>query len=169
MRRCQKILKLVCCNCFVIPCVIVNCLTRHLNCSTRHTNSWYKVWYKVEKMSEWAKRLKRVAIKSVWLTGVSRFEVECWQVNCLLNTKITFFRKTFLRQFMHIYIENRVFSSSSSSKGGSHYSRHFLSFLFIYLVRCPTSYIHTSTVHKTASLADEGNSAYCQNSGNKHI
>ena len=35
--------------------------------------------------------------------------------------------------------------------------------LFFYLVRCPT--LHTSTVHKTASLADEGNSAYCQSSG----
>ena len=25
--------------------------------------------------------------------------------------------------------------------------------------------LHTRTVHKTASLADEGNSAYCQSSG----
>ena len=43
---------------------------------------------------------------------------------------------------------------------------YFFNFLF-YLVRCPTSYI--STVHKTASLADEGNSAYYQSSGANHV
>ena len=32
-----------------------------------------------------------------------------------------------------------------------------------------THIIHTSTVHKTASLADEGNSAYCQSSGTHNI
>ena len=34
-----------------------------------------------------------------------------------------------------------------------------------------THILHTSTLHKTESLADEGNSAYCQSSGthnNKH-
>ena len=29
--------------------------------------------------------------------------------------------------------------------------------------------LHTSTVHKTASLADEGNYAYCQSSGAHNI
>ena len=29
--------------------------------------------------------------------------------------------------------------------------------------------LHTSTVHKTASLADEGNFAYCQSSGAHNI
>ena len=29
--------------------------------------------------------------------------------------------------------------------------------------------LHTSTVHKTALLADEGNSAYCQSSGAHNI
>ena len=32
-----------------------------------------------------------------------------------------------------------------------------------------THILHTSTVHKTASLADEGNSAYCQSSGAHNI
>ena len=29
--------------------------------------------------------------------------------------------------------------------------------------------LHTSTVHKTASLAEEGNSEYCQSSGARNI
>ena len=29
--------------------------------------------------------------------------------------------------------------------------------------------LHTSTMHKTTSLADEGNSAYCQSSGAHNI
>ena len=32
-----------------------------------------------------------------------------------------------------------------------------------------THILHTSTVHKTASLADEGNSAYCKSSGAHNI
>ena len=32
-----------------------------------------------------------------------------------------------------------------------------------------THILHTSTVHKTASLADEGNSAYCQSRGTHNI
>ena len=32
-----------------------------------------------------------------------------------------------------------------------------------------THILRTSTVHKTASLADEGNSAYCQSSGAHNI
>ena len=36
--------------------------------------------------------------------------------------------------------------------------------IFSFLVRWSTS-LHTSTVHKTASLADEGNSSYCQSIG----
>ena len=32
-----------------------------------------------------------------------------------------------------------------------------------------TQSLHTSTVHKTASLSDEGNSAYCQSSGAHNI
>ena len=32
-----------------------------------------------------------------------------------------------------------------------------------------TNILHTSTVHKTASLADEGNSAFCQSSGAHNI
>ena len=32
-----------------------------------------------------------------------------------------------------------------------------------------THILHTSTVHKTASLAGEGNSAYCQSSGAHNI
>ena len=32
-----------------------------------------------------------------------------------------------------------------------------------------THILHTSTVHKTASLADEGNSAYCQSTGAHNI
>ena len=32
-----------------------------------------------------------------------------------------------------------------------------------------THILHTSTVRKTASLADEGNSAYCQSSGTHNI
>ena len=32
-----------------------------------------------------------------------------------------------------------------------------------------THILHTSTVHKTASLADEGDSAYCQSSGANNI
>ena len=32
-----------------------------------------------------------------------------------------------------------------------------------------THILHTSTVHKTASLADEGNSVYCQSSGAHNI
>ena len=32
-----------------------------------------------------------------------------------------------------------------------------------------THILHTRTVHKTASLADEGNSAYCQSSGTHKV
>ena len=32
-----------------------------------------------------------------------------------------------------------------------------------------THILHTSTVHQTASLVDEGNSAYCQSSGAYNI
>ena len=32
-----------------------------------------------------------------------------------------------------------------------------------------TRILHTSTVHKTASLADDGNSAYCQSIGAHNI
>ena len=32
-----------------------------------------------------------------------------------------------------------------------------------------THILHTGTMHKTASLADEGNSAYCQSSGAHNI
>ena len=32
-----------------------------------------------------------------------------------------------------------------------------------------THILHTSTVHKTASLADEGNSSYCQSSGAHNV
>ena len=46
-------------------------------------------------------------------------------------------------------------------KNGLTLFNFFISF-FSYLVR-------TSTEHKTASLADEGNSAYCQSSGAHNI
>ena len=44
----------------------------------------------------------------------------------------------------------------------------FVFLFFFYLFRCPTSY-ERAQKHKTASLADEGNSAYCQSSGALNI
>ena len=46
-------------------------------------------------------------------------------------------------------------------------NKRFSFLLFFYLFRCHIS--RTSTEHKTASLADEGNSAYCQSSGAHNI
>ena len=50
-------------------------------------------------------------------------------------------------------------------------SLHFEKSLFLFLLfGYMTHILHTSTVHKTAaSLADEGNSAYCQSSGAHNI
>ena len=45
-------------------------------------------------------------------------------------------------------------------------------FLFIFSIWFVVPHPHilqTSTEHKTASLADEGNSAYCKSSGAHHI
>ena len=40
---------------------------------------------------------------------------------------------------------------------------------FVFLFGYMSHLLHTSAVHITASLADEGNSAYCQSSGAHNI
>ena len=46
---------------------------------------------------------------------------------------------------------------------------YFQNKMFFFKIVFISHIIHTSTEHKTASLADEDNSAYCQSSGSNNI
>ena len=45
----------------------------------------------------------------------------------------------------------------------------YLFFIFLFIWLYARHILHASTRHKTTSLADEGNSAYCQSSGAHNI
>ena len=67
----------------------------------------------------------------------------------------------FIRKIKNNYIHNDV-NIDTHLCLSSLFQLLFFSFFFSICFRCPTE-------HKTASLADEGNSAYCQSSGAHNI
>ena len=92
----------------------------------------------------------------------------CAKIECAKKRCAKFEVERKLSELRYITKSENILSNQISTILFRNYRDNFF-FVFFILFGEMSPILHKSTVHKTASLADEGNSAYCQSSGAHNI